>query len=208
MALTPTLFVTVKLPVVVPTVVGANLAVSATLCEGASVRGVVAPLMEIPLPLAAICDMVTLEFPVFESCTVCVAELPAFTFPKLTLVGESAMVYAAATPVPFNATVAVGFCASLVIDIAPLIAPAATGANFASNATDCPAEIVTGAANPLMLNPPPVTPIWLTCMFVWPEFFRVTAFVPLPSTSTLPKLNAVVLSESVGVAPPDPFSFT
>ena len=92
MAFTPSLFVTVKLPVAVPLVIGANFAVSATLCEGASVTGVDAPLTEIPAPLAVICDMVTLEFPVFESCTACVAELPAFTFPKLRVVGESAIV--------------------------------------------------------------------------------------------------------------------
>ena len=40
-----------------------------------------------------------------------------------------------------------------------------------------------------------------------PEFFNVTACVPLPFTSTLPKFNAVALSES---AEPllDPLSFT
>jgi len=41
------------------------------------------------VPLAAICDTVTLELPVLESCTFCVALLPVLTFPKFTLLGES-----------------------------------------------------------------------------------------------------------------------
>src|SRR5207245_2476639 len=51
-AFTPSLFVTVKLPVAAPLVVGANFTASVTLCAGAIVKGTVAPLTEIPLPLA------------------------------------------------------------------------------------------------------------------------------------------------------------
>ena len=62
-AFTPSLLVTVKLPVAAPPVVGANFTASVTLCAGAIVKGTVAPLTEIPVPLAAICDTVTLELP-------------------------------------------------------------------------------------------------------------------------------------------------
>jgi hypothetical protein len=91
-AFTPSLLVTVTLPLVAPPVVGANLTLSATLCEGASVTGTATPLTEIPAPLAATCVTVTLEFPVFESCRLCVALLPALTLPKFKLAGDSAMV--------------------------------------------------------------------------------------------------------------------
>jgi len=161
-AFTPWLFVTVKLPVAAPLVVGANVTASVTLCAGASVKGAVAPLIEIPVPVAAICDTVTLELPVLESCTFCVALLPVFTFPKFTLVGESDIVYVAETPLPFKAMVEVAVCASLVIVIAPVTAPAAVGANLACNATDCPAGIVAGATSPVVVNAAPVTPTWLT----------------------------------------------
>jgi hypothetical protein len=90
--LTPLLFVTVKLPVAAPLVVGENRTVNVTVCEGTIVKGVVAPPTEIPEPLAATCVTVTLEFPVLESCTLCVALLPTFTLPKFRLAGESDIV--------------------------------------------------------------------------------------------------------------------
>ena len=159
----------VKLPVVTPLAIGANFKVTAALCEGARVTGVALPLTKIPVPLAVIWVSVTLEFPVFETCTVCVALLPTFTFPKLTLAGKSDMVYVAATPVPFKATAGGAICASLVIAIAPVAAPAAVGANLACNATDCPVETVTGKTNPPAVNAPPVTPTCVICTFDWPE---------------------------------------
>jgi hypothetical protein len=91
-AFTPSLFVTVTLPLVAPLVVGANLTFNATLCEGASVSGTTTPLTEIPAPLAATCVTVTLAFPVLESCMLCVALLPAFTLPKFKLVGVTDIV--------------------------------------------------------------------------------------------------------------------
>jgi hypothetical protein len=208
-AFTPWLFVTVRLPVEAPLVVGANFTASVTLCAGAIVKGAAAPPTEIPVPLAAICDTVTLELPVLESCTFCVALLPVLTFPKFTLLGESDIVYVAATPVPFKVMVEVAVCASLVIVIAPVTAPAAVGANMTCNAADCPTGMVAGAVSPVVVNAPPVTAIWLTWISVWPEFVNVTACVPLPFTNTLPKFNAVALRESVEpVLPEDPLSFT
>jgi len=84
---TPLLFVNVRLPVVVPLVVGANVTAMVTVCEGAIASGVVIPPTEIPDPVADTCVRVTLVFPVLESCTFCVALLPEFTLPKLTLSG-------------------------------------------------------------------------------------------------------------------------
>jgi hypothetical protein len=91
-AFTPSLLVTVTLPAVAPAVVGANFTPNVKLCEGASVTGAPSPLTEIPAPLAATCVTVTLEFPVFETCTFCVLLLPALTLPKFKLEGERDMV--------------------------------------------------------------------------------------------------------------------
>jgi hypothetical protein len=91
-AFVDSLLVTVILPATVVLVVGANVTVKGTLCDGAMVAGTASPLTEMPAPLAATCVIVTLEFPVLASCTVCLAELPTFTFPKLALPGVSDMV--------------------------------------------------------------------------------------------------------------------
>jgi hypothetical protein len=91
-AFTPSALVTETPPVTAPLVVGANCAVSVTLCEGARVSGTVTPLTEIPVPLAATCVTVTLEFPVLDNTTFCVALLPAFTFPKFRLAGDNDIV--------------------------------------------------------------------------------------------------------------------
>jgi len=91
-AFTPSLFVTVTLPVVAPAVVGANVTLNVRLCEGASATGAASPPTEIPAPLAATCVTVTLEFPVFETCTFCLVLLPALTLPKFKLEGERDMV--------------------------------------------------------------------------------------------------------------------
>jgi hypothetical protein len=99
--------------------------------------------------------------------------------------------------------------ALLAIEIAPVAAPAVFGANVACSAIDWPADIVTGAATPLTLNAPPVTPICVICKSLLPEFFSVTAWVTFPFTSTFPKLSAVVLNDSCDADDdPDPLSFT
>jgi hypothetical protein len=69
--------------------------------------------------------------------------------------------------------------------------------------------MVRGATIPLALNPVPVTPTCMTCTSVCPEFFKVTAWVLLPFTRTLPKFNEVALSDSCEAdLPDDPRSFT
>src|SRR5260370_28617997 len=84
------------------------------------------------------------------------------------------------------------------------------GENVACSAIDWPGDIVTGAATPLTLNAPPVTPICVICKSLLPEFFSVTAWVTFPFTSTFPKLSAVVLNDSCDADedPDPPLSFT
>ena len=64
-----------------------NCTVSVTLCDGESVTGAPTPVAEKPAPDTPICEMVTFEFPVFAMLTLCEAELPVLTLPKLKLAG-------------------------------------------------------------------------------------------------------------------------
>jgi hypothetical protein len=156
-ATVPSLLVTVTVPLAAPLAVGAYCTPRLMLCDGARVTGAVNPLADIPEPLAVTCVTVSLEFPVFETCTFCVALLPIFTFPKFTLVGENARVCEAATPVPLSATVTGLLGALLTIETDPLAFPAACGAYCTLKLPLCPGVNVSGNANPLELNPAPVT---------------------------------------------------
>jgi len=52
------------------------------------VTGVLPPVTEYPVPLTAICEIPTLEFPVLVTVTFCEEEdVPVVTLPKLRLVG-------------------------------------------------------------------------------------------------------------------------
>ena len=91
----------------------------------------------------------------------------------------------------------------------PVAAPAIAGAKVACNAADCPAGKVKGTATPLTLKPAPLTASCEIFTSLLPEFFRVTAWVLLPSTKTLPYLRLVVLKESCeAILPELPLSFT
>src|SRR5436305_351867 len=100
---------------------------------------------------------------------VCELALPVTTEPKLALDG-----------------------ATLLMVTDPVAAPAAAGAKVACNAADCPAGKVKGTATPLTLKPLPLTPSCEMLISPVPEFFRVTAWVLLPFTKTLPYLRLVV----------------
>ena len=81
--------------------------------------------------------------------------LPKLTFPKLTLVGFTARLTPAATPVPLSAMAEDGLEASLTRDRLPVEAPADLGLNCTLNAAVLPALNVTGRVNPEVLKPAP-----------------------------------------------------
>jgi hypothetical protein len=95
--------------------------------------------------------MVRLEFPLFVSVTLLELEFPAFTLPKLRLVGVADKVTEAATPVPVNDTVAGEFGALLEMATDPARLPAVVGAKTALNVALAPAASVFGVARPLTL---------------------------------------------------------
>jgi len=176
------------LPLAAPPDAGLNWAVKARLCAGASVTGVETPLTEKPVPLAVTCETVTLALPVFLTVTLCEAELPTFTLPKLTLAGVAESVELAVTPVPLNAIEAGEFGALLTSARLPLSVPADRGANCTLKLLLCPGRIVSGVESPLLLNPLPVSVAWLIVRFAVPVFVRVTLCDFVWPSTTLPKL--------------------
>lgn len=125
--------------------------------------GVPAPLSVNPAPFSVICDTVTLALPELVTVTLCVDELPVFTFPKATLVVLKESVCVAATPVPVRAMSAGEFGALLTIVILPPVVNAEVGANSTLKLADCPALICKGMERVPILKLPPVT---LTCVTV------------------------------------------
>ena len=79
------------------------------------------------MPLAAICEIWTLELPVLVTVTGSVELLPVFTFPKFKLLVLNERVCVAATPVPVKETVLGEVAALLAIVMLPLAAPVAEG---------------------------------------------------------------------------------
>jgi len=67
--------------------------------------------------------------PVFVIVSVCVDEVPVFTFPKLKLFALKLRVSVAATPAPVKATVAGDPGALLVMVRLPLVLPVDVGEN-------------------------------------------------------------------------------
>jgi hypothetical protein len=104
-----------------------------------------------------ICDIVTFEFPVSVSVTLCCAELPVFTLPKLRLVELNESVDTAATPVPLKAIVLGEVGALLISDTLPVTLPAACGPNCTLNVLAAPGLIESGKLNAPVVNPLPDT---------------------------------------------------
>ena len=141
-----------------------------------------------PAPERFTCEIVTLEFPLFVSVTVCVLLVPTTTLPKLKLVGLAVSWNVAATPVPLRAMAVGEFGALLTSDTLPVTLPVAAGANCMVKVLDCPAERLKGKVSPLMLKPVPETVACDTVRAALPVLVSVTAWVPTAPTTTLPNL--------------------
>lgn len=120
------------LPDALPTVVGANFAVTEVFCPALIVTGTVSPMMLKPAPDALAADIVTLAVPVFVKVTGTDPLLPSIRLPKLMLVGLAER--APCVPVPVNATE--GFDALLTIEMLPEATPVAVGENTAVKFVD------------------------------------------------------------------------
>ena len=92
-------------PVNVPAVAGAKITPKEVVCPAASVSGSVMVVGLNPVPVTPILEIVTLEFPVFETVTVCVDELPSVRLPKLRAAGEADSCSTGAVLLPESGTV-------------------------------------------------------------------------------------------------------
>jgi len=136
-----------------------------------------------------ICVICTLVLPVFVIVSVCVDEVPVFTFPKLKLFELRLRVSVAATPVPVRATVAGDPGALLVMVRLPLVPPVDVGENCALNVLACAGVNVSGRVNPLVLNALPVTLTWETVNAAVPVLLSWMVWETVVPTVTLPKLK-------------------
>jgi hypothetical protein len=115
------------LPVAAPLAVGVNCALKDRLCPLVNVVGRESPLIPKPVPATVARLIVTLEFPLFVSLTLCVPVCPTITFPNVKADGE--IVKPACVPVPVIEIARGELEASLKIVRPPFIAPADVGAN-------------------------------------------------------------------------------
>ena len=192
--------VIVTLPVALPAEDGLKTTLKFALCPDAKVRGAVIPLRVNPL-LTAIWEIVTLEPPVLVTVSDSEEFLPTITLPKSRLVGLDDRV-PAETPVPDNGRVSVESEASETIVTAPVVAPAAWGANATVKFVLWEGFSVSGAVIPLIWNPVPLTETCEMLTLDSPEFVRVTVCVCCAPTVTLPNASLVGLrASSPGSAP-------
>ena len=78
--------VTVTEPLSLPAAPGLKITLNVILCPGLRVTGVFAAVKVNAAPFSLMLETVTFEFPELVTVTLCVAEDPAFTFPKEMLV--------------------------------------------------------------------------------------------------------------------------
>lgn len=177
-----------------------------------------------PFPVTPTDEIVMFEFPVFVSVTFCDVLVPTATVPNVRFDGDTLSEYVAAPPVPDN-EIAVGEVGALLTtEIEPVTLELLAGLNTALNVADPPAGIVTGAVNPVVLNPLPVTEnceivrlafpgfeITTGCEFVLPVvtvpkltlagFAAICACVPVPLKATLNVGSAPLLVAATAMLP-------
>ena len=83
------LLTTVTLPARLPAEAGVNVTLKEVDWPAARFSGSVIPLVLYPVPAALTCEMETLEFPVLEIVTLCVALVPVVRLPKLSDAGDA-----------------------------------------------------------------------------------------------------------------------
>jgi len=120
--------VIVTLPLALPAMSGANVAVNVVLCEALSARGAVMPLSLNPVPLTEACEILTVAPVLLVNVIVWLLWLPTVTLPKFSVVGLTAS-WLFATPVPVRESVAELSEAVLAMVTVALKAPAASGLN-------------------------------------------------------------------------------
>src|SRR5260370_3621493 len=124
--------------------------------DGESVTGALGAVMELPIAVKLICEIVTLELPVFVIVTLCAAdEVPVVTFPKVKFAGLIPRVKVLAIPVPLRLTDVGDVGALLRMDILPEASPTEAGMQATLIVLCCPAPTFKCREYPLTLNAAP-----------------------------------------------------
>jgi hypothetical protein len=194
------LSVKVMLPLVAPFAVGANCALKERLSPPVNVFGSDSPLIPKPVPATVAILIVTLEFPLFVSLTLCVPLCPTITFPNVN--ADGAIVKPACVPVPVIAIASGELEASLNIVKLPFIAPSDIGANWSCIVLLWPTPIVPAGFPPTTVMPAPVMAAEPIVTVPNPVFVTVKLCVAVFPTATLPKLTLVTLGESMPAPAP------
>ena len=149
------LLTTVTLPAKLPAEAGVNVTLKEVDWPAARLSGSVIPLVLKPVPVALICEMETLEFPVLEIVTFCAEEDPVARLPKLSDAGDTESWSVLTMPAPASGITSEEFGALLTSVMLPEAAPAEAGANPMANAEEPPAGTESGRASPEEVNPVP-----------------------------------------------------
>jgi hypothetical protein len=122
---------------------------------------------------------------------------PTTTFPKFTLLGITVSCANGATPEPVRLTAVGELLASLVTVRVPEEPPEEDGAKLTCKVTLWPAAMEVRGIPLVMENAEPETLVWETVTAAVPLFFKVTLWVAVAPTETLPKLRLAGLAERV-----------
>ena len=188
------LSVRVMLPIAAPVAVGANCALKDRLSPPVNVFGRDSPLIPKPVPATVARLMVTLEFPLFVSFTLCVPLCPTITFPNVK--ADGAIVKPACVPVPVIEIASGELEASLRIVRLPFIAPADVGANCSCIVLLWPTPMIPEGFPPTTVKPAPVKAAEAIVTVPNPVLVTVKLCVAVAPTAMLPKLTLVMLGES------------
>ena len=195
------LLTTVTLPTRLPVEVGAKRTLKDADWPAARLNGSVIPLVLNPVPVALICEMEMLEFPVLEIVTLCVALEPVARLPKFSDVGDAESCSVVAAPVPPSGITSDEFGALLMSVMLPEAVPAEAGAKPMVNAEEPPAGTESGRTSPEDVNPVPAREAWVTFSVAVPAFRMVSDCVPVAPTRMLPKLTLEGVTEICGCVP-------
>jgi hypothetical protein len=149
------LLTTVTLPERLPIEVGAKMTLKDVDCPAARLKGNVIPVVLKPAPIALICEMETLEFPVLEMVTLCVALEPVARLPKFSEAGDAESWSVVAMPVPASGITSDEFGPLLINVMLPEKLLTEAGAKPTVNAEEPPGGSESGKASPEEVKPVP-----------------------------------------------------
>jgi hypothetical protein len=153
------------------------------------------------VPDTAICDTLTLEFPVFEIVTVWLLVAPAFVLTKVSELGLADSCKVCAIPVPESASAKGELGALLTREREPGKFVAEVGVKLNVKAAELPGATERGKARPLSANPWPLSVACVTLRLAVPEFWMVIVWVLLVPTTTFPNATELGTTEIWGSTP-------